>query len=167
MRRGEIPAPPPRRAELRETPNSMCHQISRLFHAKMREENGSDDGVMSQPGAKHVLSVLAVYDGITQLDIVKHTNLRPPTVSVILKKMEEQGIVERVTNPKDMREVHVHLTEYGKKIDRENIAKIKKIDAIALAGLKQEEIDTLMLLLGKIRSNLLEDCSCKEDRNTK
>ena len=163
-----MPAPPPKRDELRETPNSMCHQISRLFHAKMREGSNTADGVMSQPGARHVLSVLAVYDGITQLDIVNHTNLRPPTVSVILKKMEEQGMVERVSNPKDMREIQVYLTEYGRKIDQDNIARIKEVDRIALAGLEESEIDTLMTLLGKIRSNLCESCCCrKEDKNKK
>ena len=152
-----MPNQPPRRKELRDTPNRLCHEISRLFHAKMREGAASDDGVMSQPGAKHVLGVLAVFDGITQLDIVKQTNLRAPTVSVILKKMEEQGIVERRTNPDDMREVHVYLTEYGKKLDKQAIAKIKKIDEIALNGISEEENETLMRLLKKIRDNLLGD----------
>jgi len=156
LKRKEILAPPPPRKELRDTPNRLCNRISRLFHAKMREGSALDDGVMSQPGAKHVLSVLAVNDGITQLDIVKQTNLRPPTVSVILKKMEEQGLVERRANPDDMRKTHVFLTEYGRKVDRETIARIKEVDAIALKGLTQEEIDVLMNLLGKIRDNLTE-----------
>lgn len=157
MRKNEFPNQPPNRKELRDTPNRLCHEISRLFHAKMREGASSDDGVMSQPGAKHILGVLAVFDGITQLDIVKQTNLRPPTVSVILKKMEEQGIVERKNNPEDMREIRVYLTEYGKKLDKQAIAKIKKIDSIALSGISEEENETLMRLLKKIRDNLLGD----------
>ena len=157
MRGKEILAPMPRRKELHETPNRLCNEISRLFRSRMREGMMPEDGVMSQPGAKHVLATLAVSDGITQLDIVKQTNLRAPTVSVILKKMEEQGLVDRKTNPKDMREVHVFLTEKGRSLDDRTIAQIKKIDAIALDGISDEENEILMRLLKKIRDNLIED----------
>lgn len=175
MKKKEMPALPPYRKELSDTPNRLCNQISRLFHSKMREGNTTDDGVMSQPGAKHVLGVLAAGDGITQLDIVKRTNLRPPTVSVILRKMEEKGIVTRKQDAEDMRQMRVYLTDYGHELDGEIIARIKEIDSIALAGLDGEEIDTLMRLLGKIRNNLQADaypekgvsCQSKEEEDNK
>ncbi|MBQ8849096.1 MAG: MarR family transcriptional regulator [Clostridia bacterium] len=130
----------------------------------MRETETSD-GVMSQQGAHLVLSTLAVNDGINQLELVKHTHLRPPTVSVILKRMESEGIVERKTNPDDKRSVTVHLTEFGKTLDKEHIKRIKEVDAVALSGLTDEELSTLMTLLPKIRDNLLPsyDKERKED----
>ena len=84
---------------------------------------------------------------------------------MILKKMEEQGLVDRKTNPKDMREVHVFLTEKGRSLDDRTIAQIKKIDAIALKGISDEENETLMRLLKKIRDNLIEDD--KDGKETK
>lgn len=153
MKKCERSAPPPERKELLENPVKLCHDVTRLSRAKMRETN--IEGVMSQPGARLVLSVLAVNDGISQRFLVDATHLRPPTVSVILRKMEDEGMVEFRRNPEDRRETLVHLTEYGKEVDMKGIAKIKETDALALEGLTDDEYQTLMGLLGKMRENLL------------
>ena len=148
------PAPPPERLELSDNPVKLCNEISRLFRSKMRGSNDSE-GVMTQPGAHLVLSVLAVKDGITQLDLVNATHLRAPTVSLILKKMEEEGIVARLRDENDARAVRIYLTEHGKKIDSEHIKSIKILDTEALDGLDEGEKETLMVLLTKIRNNLV------------
>ena len=145
--------PPPRR-ELRVTPVRLCNDISRLCRARMRGE-GEMDGVLSQPGARAILSMLGVSDGLSQRELVKATYLRPPTVSVILQKMEEAGIVERRTDALDRRIVRVHLTERGRETDERTIARIQQNDARAMAGLSEEECETLLRLLGKIRDNLV------------
>lgn len=150
----EQPAPMPARQELSDTPVKFCNEISRVFRHRMRA-NEKHDGVMSQQGAHLVLSMLAVSDGINQLELVRATHLRPPTVSVILKKMEAEGLVERRSDPDDLRAVRVYLTEAGRRLDRENIREIQRIDAIALRGLTEEEQQILMTALPKIRDNLL------------
>lgn len=145
--------PPPKREELTDNPVKLCHEIARLGRAKNRET--VIEGVMSQPGARLVLSFLAVSDGKSQRELVDLTHLRAPTVSVILQKMEDEGIAERRRNPEDKREMRVYLTEYGREVDRNGIAKIKQTDALAMEGLTAQEIDTLMALLGKMKGNLL------------
>ena len=146
--------PPPPRKELSDTPIKFCNEISRLFRATMRQSDDSE-GVMSQPGAHLVLSRLAVSDGIPQLELVRATHLRPPTVSVILQKMEAKGLVERTSDEHDRRAVRVTLTEAGRALDRKNIETIKRIDAVALRDLDENEVAALMVLLPKIRDNLL------------
>ena len=103
------------------------------------------------------LSFLASGDGVTQLDLVNATHLRPPTISVILKELEADGIVERRRDEADMRSIRVYLTDKGRELDRRNISKIKQLDAVALDGLDNDEQETLMRLLGKIRDNLLDE----------
>ena len=152
--KNEMPAPPPARKELSDNPVKLCNEIARLFRHRMRESD-THDGVMSQPGAHLVLSTLAVHDGIKQLELVHYTHLRAPTVSVILKKMEAEGLVERKSDPDDLRAVKVHLTEAGRRLDAENISTIKKLDASALRGISNDERELLMVLLPKIRDNLL------------
>ena len=147
-------APPPQRPELSDTPIKLCGEISRIFRARMRE-TGDCDGVMSQPGARLVLALLAISDGRSQRELAELTHLRPPTVSVILRRMSDEGMVEIRASETDMRVKYVYLTEYGRKTDRENIEKIKATDAKGLRGLTDEENQTLMRLLGKIRDNLL------------
>ncbi len=157
-KQGEImPSPPPPRKELEENPVKLCHDITRLSRAKARETN--IDGVMSQPGARLLLSFLAVNDGITQRTLVEMSHLKPPTVSVILRKMESEGMAKLCKNPDDKRESRVYLTDHGREVDMKGIAKIKETDALALEGLSREECDTLMRLLGKMRDNLIDSMS--------
>ncbi len=156
----KCPARPPERAELSNNPVKMCNEISHIFHAKMRELNESED-TAAQPGTRLVLSFLAAGDGVTQLDLVNATHLRPPTISIILKKLEEDGIVERRRDEQDLRSVRVYLTERGKDIDSRNIRKIKFVDSIALEGLSEDEKNTMMSLLGKMRDNLLRSKNTK------
>ena len=151
-----MPVPPPARKELSDNPVKLCCEISRIFHTKIRE-NCDIDGVMSQPGARLILSLLAIEDGVNQRELVSKTHLRAPTVSVIIKKMLDEGMVELRADEKDMRVKKVYLTEYGRQTDRESIQKIKSMDALGLRGITDEEQRTLMELLGKIRKNLLEE----------
>ena len=156
QRSKEIPIAPPARKELSDTPIKLCNEISRLFRFRMREQEGNE-GVMSQPGAHLVLSVLAIHDGIHQRELVRLTHLRPPTVSVILQRMEAEGLVESHSDPTDGRARLVSLSEAGRRLDRQNIEKIRSLDALALAGLSGEEIDALMAILPRIRNNLLRE----------
>ena len=152
----KIPAPPPKRKELSDTPVKLCNEISKLFRTHLRQAN-TTEGVMSQPGAHLVLSFLAIGDGTTQLELVKATHLKAPSVSVILKKMEEEGIVERKSDPNDLRAMRVYLTDYGRTIDKQCIENIRSLDKTATEGLADGEIEVLMSLLSKIRNNLIEN----------
>ena len=142
------------RRELVENPVKLCHDISRLSRAKARES--AIGGVMSQHGARLVLSILVANDGISQRVLVEGTHLRPPTVSVILGKMAEEGIIEFYRNPDDRRQTLVHLTDYGKEVDANVVSRINEIDKIAMSGLNEDEQEMLMGLLRKMRDNILE-----------
>ncbi|MBQ8140505.1 MAG: winged helix-turn-helix transcriptional regulator [Clostridia bacterium] len=159
----KFPPPPPERKELSNTPVKMCNEISHLFHSTVRELNESDYAA-AQRGTRMVISFLAIGDGVTQLDLVNATHLKAPTVSVILKKLEDDGIVERQRDKTDLRILRVYLTDKGRELDRKNIEKIKQADAIALEGLSGEECAEMMRLLGKIRDNLLQAKSSREDK---
>ena len=153
-RSNEMPAPMPPRKELSDNPVKLCNEIGRLWRHRIRSSDRSD-GVMSQPGAHLILAVLAIHDGINQLELVRQTHLRAPTVSVILKKMEHEGLVERTIAPDDKRVTLIHLTERGRVLDGEKIERIRALDLLALEGLSDEEQRILMALLPKIRDNLL------------
>ena len=147
---------PPPRKELRVTPVRLCNDISRLCRARLRGD-GEMDGVLSQPGARAILSMLAVSDGLCQRELVEATYLRPPTVSVILQKMEEAGMVERRSDEDDRRIIRVYLTPLGREADAKTIVRIQQNDARAMLGLSEDETAELLRLLVKIRDNLLED----------
>ena len=150
-----MPISPPHRCQISDNPVKLCHEISRLSAARVRSAN--IEGIMSQHGARLVLSALAHENGASQRRIAEITHLSPPTVSVILRNMQDEGIVELSSDADDKRQTNVLLTDYGREVDRRAIEKIKQTDALALEGLSKEECATLMELLGKMRQNLLAE----------
>ena len=165
MRKAHIgpPAPMPKRKELSDTPVKLCCEISRIFHTKLRE-SGQVEGVMSQPGAGLVLSLLATGDGLSQKDLVSATHLRAPSISVIIKKMADEGIVRIENDRDDLRMTRIYLTDHGREIDASRIARVKEFDAVAHASLSEDEMQTLMSLLSRIRSNMLTDKKAENER---
>ena len=147
---------PPERQELRELPQAprMIMEISRLLRFRVRQ--GEEEGVMAQNTARIVLSHLAVRDNLNQLDLVKLTRLKAPTVSVLLRRMEQEGYVKRSPDEQDRRAVRVSLTEKGREFDRRHLSRISTNDQTAMRGIEGEDQETLMRLLSRIRDNLLE-----------
>ncbi len=152
---GTLPLPP-RRAERESAPAAprLCVEISRLLRARAQSEIS---GVMAQSTARIVMAHLAASGGMAQLDIVRLTRLKPPTVSVLLRRMEEEGYVTRVTDETDRRAVRVTLTQKGLDFDREQLARLSTNDHQAVAGFTPEECATLEALLMRMRDNLAED----------
>ena len=148
-----LPFAPPHKCQISDNPVKLCHEISRLSAARVRGAN--IEGIMSQHGARLVLSALAHENGASQRRIAEITHLSPPTVSIILRNMQDEGIVELAPDADDKRQTKVILTDYGREVDRRAIEKIKQTDALALGGLSGEECETLMKLLGRVRQNLL------------
>jgi DNA-binding MarR family transcriptional regulator len=148
--------PPPEREELREVPMAprMIIEISRMLRFRVRQ--GEDEGVMGQNTARLVLSHLAVRDHVNQLELVRLTRLKAPTVSVLLRRMEEEGYVMRIPDEADRRAVRVVLTEKGREFDRRHLSNISTNDHLAMQGLTDEEQETLLRLLTRIRDNLSE-----------
>ena len=148
-------AAPPERPELSNTPIKLCNEISRLCRAHLSRDRETDS-VFVRQGARLTVSYLALRDGVTQLDLVRATHLRAPTVSVMLRGFEEEGIVERRPDEQDGRAMRVYLTDKGRELDRCNIQRIRRMDDAVLQVLSEEEQNELMRLLGRIRDRFLE-----------
>lgn len=148
-------SPHPPREELRDIPLSprLIMEISRLLRARMQRE---DCGVMAQSTARLVMSHLAVNGTLGQLDIVKLTHLKPPTVSTLLHRMEAEGYITRVTDEHDHRAIRVALSEKGRQFDREQLRRLSTNDHQAVKGFSAEEQATLEALLRRMRENLTE-----------
>ena len=63
-----------------------------------------------------VLMVLWEHDGITVNEIAKKLILNTNTLTPLLKRMENQGIITRKRSEEDERKVLIHLTTKGKEM---------------------------------------------------
>jgi len=66
-----------------------------------------------------VLMILWEEDGMPVNDIAKKLILNTNTITPLLKRMEQQGIIRRRRSGKDERMVIVHLTKKGKQLQEE------------------------------------------------
>jgi DNA-binding MarR family transcriptional regulator len=140
-----------KRAAAKCTPVSLVNDITLLYDAHMRIEmlkNGM------RASYKHLLYSLSVKDGVTQLDLVRVTKLKAPTISTTLRNMETDGLVRRETDKDDARATRVYITEKGRETDKKVRAAAVKLEKAFLAGIEAAEKEQLINLLGKMRENV-------------
>ncbi len=142
-----------RRRCCQPTAPMLVHEITRLFDERMRRT--TTEPLQTQNSCRLILRHLSHMEGCTQLDLVRVTHLKPPTVSVTLKKLEENGFVLRESDEIDLRAIRVYLTEKGKSLNRSTIARLKECDAILTEGITAEEQEFLLQVLTKMRDNML------------
>ncbi len=135
------------------TPPMLINEIARIFHCHMR---GYElEGVMSQDSARLIMRALCRGDGCSQLDLVKATHLKAPTVSVTLRRMEEEGLVERRSDGMDLRRVQVFLTEKGREHNEAVHRRLHQLEALLMQGFSEEEARVLRQMLERMRDNIL------------
>jgi DNA-binding MarR family transcriptional regulator len=66
------------------------------------------------PGRTVVLGMLSGNDGISQKDLAEKMHLARPTVTIMLQKMEHEGLIERWDDIEDQRLTRIRLTDAGR-----------------------------------------------------
>lgn len=143
------------------TPPMLVNEIARLFHARMKGVELS--GVMSQDSARLIMRELSREDGVSQLRLTTLTHLKAPTVSVALRRMEEENLVVREKDPDDQRAVRVYLTDYGRAHNLRVHERLRELDALLMEGFDEEERELLKTLLLRMRENILPE---QKEKNT-
>ena len=131
------------------TPMMILNDVSKLYFERIHREEQT-----IHKSFRYILFQLSHNDGISQLEISRLTHLKPPTISITLRSMEEAGYVERRVDEKDRRQVNVYLTAKGKRYNTEMSSLLRRTESIATAGLTEEETASLVAVLAKIKENL-------------
>lgn len=133
--------------------------VHRLIH---REHHTMNSGIMGSGmgrGQGLVLRMLAENDGMTQSEIAEKLDIRPSSLGELVRKLVENGFVERRQNEKDKRVINVYLTEKGREIEGQFINKRQQSAESWCAGLSEDEKEQLSGLLGKLISSMEESMS--------
>ena len=140
------------RKDYREAPMILVNEVSHLMWENIR--NQGLEHPVSQKSGQMILMELAKRDGRTQLDLATATHLKAPTISVSLQKLEKEGYVHRQPDEYDLRATRVFLTDKGRKLDEHIRRVIREEENRASAGMTEEESETLIRLLLKLKANL-------------
>ncbi len=104
-------------------------------------------------GQDGVILILNVTDGLTAGQIAQKLQVKPPTMTRTIARMEAQGFVERRDDAGDGRLTKVFITELGK-------GTVARIEAAAIAaqnkatdGLSDKQVRTLVKLVRAVNAN--------------
>ena len=93
---------------------------------------------------------------VTQRDIEKGLNLRNPTETGLLKRLDEKGYILSVQSNTDKRCKNIYLTEKAYDIQRRMENQRRKLDKMLTIGMNKKEIEALEKMLNKVLYNIAE-----------
>ena len=107
-------------------------------------------------GQPKVLTVLSRMEGCQQKELAEACCVEPPTMTVLLKNMEQRGLVyrEKKQLPGGFRAYGIFLTESGKKATESVLQIVDEAEGAAFKGFTDKEKETFMELFSRVKENL-------------
>lgn len=133
------------------------HYLSMINHMTVQKklmEQLKDTGLtLGQP---KVLDYLKDHDGVSQKEIAAGCLIEAGSLTSILNRMEEKGLIERKMLNGNRRTFHIFMTESGKKNQKLVEETFEKIEETALNNVSEEEQKVFMEIFLRIYRNLAE-----------
>jgi DNA-binding MarR family transcriptional regulator len=123
------------------------HLNRQLLSRVMAEKGG-------HPGAAAVLRVLSAHDGISQRDLADAMHLSRPTITAMLQKMEQHGLIERWDDEADQRLTRIRLTPEGATQARAFSSSFAEYVDCTIGAMPEAERRELARLLGLLGDNI-------------
>ncbi|MFA8342609.1 MAG: MarR family winged helix-turn-helix transcriptional regulator [Rhodothermaceae bacterium] len=129
--------------------NTAFHEI--LFAMMFRrQDNGADDIQKFTFAEMHLMGLAYYNPDMILKEIRDYLNIPQTTLSSIVAKLEKNGYLKRVINPRDMRSFSLELTEKGKsRLEMHQKSDYEQVKS-ALLPLSEEERESFKKILGKI-----------------
>lgn len=131
----------------------LLSQFSQIFRTV--SDNFSDHVDISR-GQATVLCVVAKEDGLTQSEIAERLSVQGATVTNMLQRLEEAGLVIRRRDLEDNRLVRVYLTDAGREKEISLNTQFGNMQELLFKGISVEERALLLRWLGQIIENITE-----------
>ena len=101
-------------------------------------------------GQPKILDYLKEHDGSNQKEIARACFLEAGSLTTILNKMEEKGLIERRMLNGNRRSFHIFMTEEGKRKQQMVDKAFKEIEQKALSGILEEEYERFLNIYKRI-----------------
>lgn len=121
------------------------------------------DDVDIKPGQAGCLFILSKYGKLPQKEIARRLGVKPPSMTVLLRKLEKKKLVIRRQDEQDQRVYWISLTEEGRRYINTVKETMRKLDAAMFEGILPEERLLLRRLLMQIRDNLMTKEEMKKE----
>lgn len=101
-----------------------------------------------------VLAILKEERVCTQVELASRIGTEQPTMALLLKRMERDGLIVRTVNPADARSAHVALTERSARVLPAARQEMQKGYELITVDFSEQELATLTRLLERYLTNV-------------
>jgi MarR family transcriptional regulator, organic hydroperoxide resistance regulator len=101
-----------------------------------------------------LLCRLFLNNGMTQSEIAEQLSVQGATVTNILQRLEEAGLVTRQRDSEDNRLVRVYLTETGRQKERAITEQFLKLEGTIFEGINENDRVRMRALLQQMLQNM-------------
>ena len=122
-----------------------------MFQKELLARLKDTDLTIGQP---KILDYLKDQDGAGQKDIAHGCHIEPGTLTTLLNRMEDIGLVERRTLNGNRRSLYVFLTEKGKQQVALVTEAFSAMEGEAFRGMSETECEILMRLMHQVYENI-------------
>jgi DNA-binding MarR family transcriptional regulator len=117
---------------------------------KQISEQAPPEMVKAREGQYHVLHALAKEGRLMVGELADRCHVADPTISKMLKTLEQNGVVERHTDPENRRVVWVSLTPLGREAYDKMVTYFEGGLARVLQPLTDEQLEDLIVAFGHL-----------------
>ncbi|MFX1283489.1 MAG: MarR family winged helix-turn-helix transcriptional regulator [Promethearchaeota archaeon] len=127
------------------------HQLAgRIFAKKLKQYQLTE----INPAQGRILFPLWQKDGISIRELSKETLLGKSTLTTMLKRLEDEGHIQRIPSEKDRRKTLIKLTEKNQKLQEKYVQVSSEMNDLFYQGLSEQEKDEFDRYLERILENL-------------
>jgi MarR family transcriptional regulator for hemolysin len=101
-----------------------------------------------------VLLRLERREGLKQSDLAEALDIQPITLTRLVDRLCDNGLIERRADPSDRRAKLLYLTPAARPLIDRIADRIEELSEIVLAGIEPAEVDRMLSKLGLARENL-------------
>ena len=101
-----------------------------------------------------VLLRLERREGLKQSDLAEALDIQPITLTRLVDRLCDNGLIERRADPNDRRAKRLYLTAAARPLIDRIADRIEELSETVLAGIEPAEVDRMLSKLGLARENL-------------
>ncbi len=111
----------------------------------------SENGVFQ--GQEEILFLIMFKEGLKPSEIAKYLHTSLASISVSLKRLEKQGLLQRVDDEKDARISHIYLNEKGRAALTDIHKNLQAYQEKVFSGFSAQEIELFRTYLDRVIYN--------------
>ncbi len=114
-----------------------------------------------------VLLRLERREGLKQSDLAEDLDIQPITLTRLVDRLCDSGLIERRADPNDRRAKRLHLTPAARPLLERISAEVEQVAGQVLAGFDPNAIESVFSQLGLARDNLRQLIAGKSSQEVK